>query len=1033
MFYISVPKKIISMKKLLFFVFVGILATSNAQVEPKFPADFDKGQVILEARKKGIPDSDIEGYVRAAYARYRNDHHNDQELEKVTVVDLQNNKMYSTIQVTQCQNSDLSMNNYSNWVGDIANNCNAGSVYPVASYAGTGINGNSGSSVISNTDPCNAATVSTDRHVIMTMPIGAVQNNNAQAFLNGYDPSCCNTSTQMYDMPMRPNNTTNAIRLGSAYPNYTCEKLVYPLTVTAQNAQFTYQFAVVVNDGGHPVGEQPAFRFAMKDGSGVVLNQGGSAACMQYDKDATQAQSDPTYIQNYWNNPCWNSGGSSTWYRPWATVTVDLTAYIGQTVYAEFETLDCPWSGHFCYAYISATCGALTANVSGFCGGSGTVTMNAPSGFASYQWYGPNNQTPISGATGSSHTASGAQNGDVYTVDCVTLQGCTTKLNVTVAASNILATATANPSCQGGNSGSASVSVVGGTQYTYLWAPGSYTTTSISGQAGGNYSVTVHDLTGNCPDTTVAVTIGVTPAVLQNATDTMCGGYVVLNGPQPGSNYTWYDPSNVLISGATSPNYTVTNGTGGQYYTVAYTNASTGCRDSLRTTLNQITIQFSNVPSAPCNSGSNGSITINGQPGNTFPTYDWSMTGTQSANGANVAMPQNPILINNLPQGSYTVSVNPSGNTSCTFTMAVTLIQGQLPPPTLDTLKGCALDNISVPTTTVSGNTHSWYTPTGTFLGTSYPYTTSGVSTGTVYIDSIRNAAGCLSVYKAYLKEKSFKVTVTAPGKIECHDDSSGKIKVTANQEINGPLGTPYVFNWNYPAPYTDPAPVTAGTGVPQSSQMNNLHPGTYTCVVTSGNCVATATYNLTNPPLLLNDTLFANYCPNDSLVWLYAEPGHSTYYWLNNNVPVTGYNNDSIQITPATLENYMVWYMQSGCRDTAKILVTGPAYHAIRPDVTVNIFTPNGDNRNDFFYPFYDSKISQYEITKQMEEFSIEIYNRWGKKVYEATNYSQPWDGKEGGKPQDDGTYYYILRYKSNCSTKGDIIEKHGYVQLLR
>jgi gliding motility-associated-like protein len=408
------------------------------------------------------------------------------------------------------------------------------------------------------------------------------------------------------------------------------------------------------------------------------------------------------------------------------------------------------------------------------------------------------------------------------------------------------------------------------------------------------------------------------------------------------------------------------------------------------------------------------------------------MTGTVAGSGTHVAMPPNVIQANNLPTGNYTIAVHPSGNPTCIYTMSVSLSANQIPPPVLDTLKGCALDHLSVPTTTVSGSTHNWYSG-GVSLGSSYPYTTTGVTTGAVYTDTIRNSFGCISVYKAYLKEKSFKVNITAPEKIHCHDDSTGKLKVTATQEINGPLGTNYVFNWNYPNPYPDPAPITTGVGVPQSSQVANLHPGTYTCVVTSGNCVATATYALTNPSLLPYDSLYAYFCPKDSIVWLFTEPGHTKYTWVHNGVDVANYNNDSIAVTPQTVGDYWVWYTVAGCRDTANKLFTFPSFHAFTPTQSVNIFTPNNDGKNDFFFPFYDAKVSQYQIDKQMAEYNIVIFNRWGKKIYESNEYSAPWDGKVGGDEQHDGTYYYILRYKSNCSTKADIVEKHGFVQLLR
>lgn len=1027
------------MKKLLFFAFLLTFKLVDAQVNAKYTWEvpgFDEAKVRDEAFKKGIHPNDIEGYVRAARARQIAHNHGDQPevyKERITVAEVNTNRVIGQhVMSSLCQNSDLSLGTYANWIGDISNSESSGTTYPVATWAGSGINGTNGTPVVSNTDPCNGANIANDRHIIMTMPIvGAPQSVNATAFANGYDPSCCNAGTQLYDLPMRPNNNTNSIRMGSAYPNYTSEKLVYPITVTSANQLFTYQFAVIINDGGHGVGEQPAFLFAMKDSLGNVLTQGGSTACVQYDVDATAANGDTSYIKNSINNTCFNSGSSSTYYRKWHTVTVTLNAYIGHTVFAEFQTLDCIYSGHFCYAYVTATCGALSANVSGFCGGQGSATMTAPGGFAGYQWYGPNNNNPIAGATGSVYTANPAQNGDVYSVDCITLQGCTTKLQVTVAASNILATVTTTNTCRGATSGSAAVSVTGGTQYSYNWTAGG-SGTSVSNQAAGNYSVTVHDLTGNCPDTTIAYTITQTLPIVQTATAQLCGTRVVLTSP-PNSPYAWYDNSN-NSTGVTTQSYTATGASGGQHYTVTYKDPTTGCLDSLQTTLVAVNINFTPISSPPCNGGNNGSITINGSSSNTFPNYDWSMTGSQTGSGTNVAMPPNPILINGLPGGSYTVTVNPTGNPTCTYTMTVQLIQGQLPPPVLDTLKGCALDNLSIPTTTVVGNTHSWYQGS-TSLGNTYPYVTSGVTAGAVYTDTIRNAQGCKSVYKALLKLKDFKGLITSSEGIHCHDDSTGKIKVTANQELNGPLGTPYTFTWQFPSPYTSsaPAPINAGTGVPQTTLVSNLHSGTYTCVVTSGTCTHTYTYNLTNPPLPPHDSLFAYFCPKDSLVWLYSEAGHPKYTWVHNGVVVPNYNNDSIQVTPATINDYYVYYTVAGCKDTADKLFTYPSYHALHPDKTVNIFTPNGDRHNDFFYPFYDPNISQYEIDKQMEEYNIVIYNRWGKKVYETNAYATPWNGESEGKALDDGTYYWIVRYRSNCSTKADIIEKHGYVQLLR
>jgi len=73
-------------------------------------------------------------------------------------------------------------------------------------------------------------------------------------------------------------------------------------------------------------------------------------------------------------------------------------------------------------------------------------------------------------------------------------------------------------------------------------------------------------------------------------------------------------------------------------------------------------------------------------------------------------------------------------------------------------------------------------------------------------------------------------------------------------------------------------------------------------------------------------------------------------------------------------------------------------------PEYTLpNIFTPNGDGKNDYFIPFpgYTS----------VREIDLKIFDRWGKLVFETHNPAIQWDGKEKttNQPCSDGTYFYI------------------------
>lgn len=95
------------------------------------------------------------------------------------------------------------------------------------------------------------------------------------------------------------------------------------------------------------------------------------------------------------------------------------------------------------------------------------------------------------------------------------------------------------------------------------------------------------------------------------------------------------------------------------------------------------------------------------------------------------------------------------------------------------------------------------------------------------------------------------------------------------------------------------------------------------------------------------------------------------------------------------------------------------------------NLVTPNNDGENDVFV------IRNIEL---YPENSLEIYNRWGVKVYDVTGYGQGgryFVGESSGRATiqgssllPTGTYFYILKYKS---TDGVWKDRKGYLYLTR
>lgn len=86
------------------------------------------------------------------------------------------------------------------------------------------------------------------------------------------------------------------------------------------------------------------------------------------------------------------------------------------------------------------------------------------------------------------------------------------------------------------------------------------------------------------------------------------------------------------------------------------------------------------------------------------------------------------------------------------------------------------------------------------------------------------------------------------------------------------------------------------------------------------------------------------------------------------------------------------------------------------------NVFTPNQDGINDYFHP---KGMGVYT-------FNMEIFNRWGERVFETNDINVGWDGRFLGAEASDGVYVYIATFEMKYSP-GQIQSAHGSITLLR
>lgn len=131
-------------------------------------------------------------------------------------------------------------------------------------------------------------------------------------------------------------------------------------------------------------------------------------------------------------------------------------------------------------------------------------------------------------------------------------------------------------------------------------------------------------------------------------------------------------------------------------------------------------------------------------------------------------------------------------------------------------------------------------------------------------------------------------------------------------------------------------------------------------------------------------------------------------------NPTITGQKDQTITVTVTD---------KNGCTDTKDILIK------ILKEIEVyfpNVFSPNGDQINDYFFPVSPSN--------QLKLKSLSVYDRWGARIYFISNASvnnpqSGWDGRFQGQNLNPGVYLYYAEIELD----GEIKTYYGEVSLLR
>jgi gliding motility-associated-like protein len=561
-----------------------------------------------------------------------------------------------------------------------------------------------------------------------------------------------------------------------------------------------------------------------------------------------------------------------------------------------------------------------------------------------------------------------------------------------------------------------SVTLTAGGASTYSWSTGALTNTIlISPSSTTSYSVT--GTLSLCSNTAISTVSVVATPTISLASQTICAGQTATFTGVGATSYTWLPGSSTGTTFTIAPiTTTVITIKGANGTCTAQATATLTIGSGITIAVNSPTIcsgqtatlTASGATTYSWSSGStSGTITIN-----PTTTTIYTITGSSGiclgATTATVTVKPIPIIAFVSPTicSCSQPTLNLSGVTSVTvFPVPLSIIGGT----TIVCGSICSNTNYTVTGSNGSCLTTSIIpvivTPTPTLtvnspticLGQTATLTVSGAST---YLWS--NGATTSNINLTPLTNTNY--TVTGINGI-CSSTAISSVSVNTVTLTNFSLTIPLCAN--------QITLLNAGVSSATSFTWSN-GPNTYTQNVSPS---ATTTYSVLGnngacPALVGVITLSVNSVIADfvGINGPFVTQG-SILNLLNTSIGAVNYNWEFCDITNSILTNQTFLAQDTGyccvkliannvsCKDSIT-----KCFNIISEAVVIipNVFTPNGDSKNDLFTI----------KTIGVKSLNCIIFDRWGLKLYDWDVINGSWDGNTKNGPANDGSYFFILEY---------------------
>ncbi|MBL7828512.1 MAG: gliding motility-associated C-terminal domain-containing protein, partial [Saprospiraceae bacterium] len=149
------------------------------------------------------------------------------------------------------------------------------------------------------------------------------------------------------------------------------------------------------------------------------------------------------------------------------------------------------------------------------------------------------------------------------------------------------------------------------------------------------------------------------------------------------------------------------------------------------------------------------------------------------------------------------------------------------------------------------------------------------------------------------------------------------------------------------------------------------------------------------------------------------ASQATGTVNWWNQEGGSLGNQNPLVFNPVSSQPVYCAVVDQYGCVDTATLFLDEKLDYLFQ---IPNAFTPNNDQYNDVFLPFFHKNI--------FEDYQLQVFAAWGQRVFASHNVGEGWDGTINGKPAASAVYLYTFEYTLLNGNAGKL---KGEVNLIR